>query len=73
MKNLYFLSALLFLSLTGTAQMVVTPASGCAGTTFNVTISGLPQAISSGCGAAISGGVKSGNAVVVARFYFVAL
>lgn len=66
MKNLYFLSALLFFSLTSVAQMVVTPASGCAGTTFNITISGLPQGVSSSCGAGITGGVKSGNAVVVA-------
>lgn len=66
MKNIYFLTVILFLHTAAFAQMVVTPSSGCAGSTFNITISGLPQGVSSSCATSITGGVKSGGSVVVA-------
>lgn len=63
----FLFSALI--SLTGFmafSQMTVTPSSGCSGSTFNITITGLNVAnISSVCGTVATGGLTvNGNVVI---------
>ena len=64
------LLSLVFVSILsiGFSQMVVTPSSGCAGSTFNITITGLNVAnVSSACGTVATGGLTtSGNIVLSA-------
>lgn len=64
------LLSLVFVSILsiGFSQMVVTPSSGCAGSTFNITITGLNVAnVSSACGTVATGGLTtSGNVVLSA-------
>lgn len=50
----------------GFSQMTITPSSGCAGTTFNLTVTGLNVAnVSSACGTVATGGLTTGGNVVL--------
>ncbi len=68
MKNYLLLSLFIMCGLLLNAQITVSPSSGCAGSSFTVTISGLPTGVSSGCSANPGGGLtpSGGGSVILA-------
>lgn len=68
MKNYLLLSLFIVCGLLLNAQITVSPNSGCAGSTFTVTISGLPSNVSSPCGTSSTAGLTpaGGGSVILA-------
>lgn len=71
MKNLLLLSLFVisgFVVFAGGPVLSLSPSSACAGTSFTITISGLPSGVSSGCSANPSGGLtpSGGGSVILA-------
>ncbi len=66
MKKLLLSSFLLTVSFIAFSQMVITPSSGCAGSTFNITITGLNVfTASSACGTVATGGLTTAGNIVL--------